>query len=77
MGKPARKPPADFSAAARKKVEARIESHLAAAEALIAFLDLIDGDENLEPSLDCGHAGFCRHPALVDCEADYAGQPWP
>ena len=36
---------------ARMKVENAIESHLAAVEALTAFLDEADGDENLEPSL--------------------------
>ena len=37
--------------AARQKVHTAIESHLAAVEALTAFLDVADGDENLEPSL--------------------------
>ena len=37
--------------AARMKVHTAIESHLAAVEALTAFLDEADGDENLEPSL--------------------------
>jgi hypothetical protein len=37
--------------AARKKVETAIEAHLGAVDALTAFLDEADGDENLEPSL--------------------------
>jgi hypothetical protein len=38
--------------AARKKVELAIESHLGAVEALTAFLDVADGDADLEPSTD-------------------------
>ena len=37
--------------AARKKVEAAVEAHLSAVQALTAFLDEADGDPDLEPSL--------------------------
>jgi hypothetical protein len=59
---------ADGLSAARQDVEERIERHLAVAELLIAILDQIDGDENLEPSL--GHYPLGLPAEFVDCEMD-------
>jgi hypothetical protein len=54
---------------ARLGVEAAIEQHLDAAAALMAFLDALDGDTDLEPSI-CG--GFDPTGANItdDREAD-------
>jgi hypothetical protein len=41
---------------ARRKVETAIEQHLAAVQALTAFLDEADGDSDLEPYLAGGYA---------------------
>src|ERR1700704_568590 len=69
--------------AARKKVEAAIESHLSAVQALTAFLDEVDVDTALEPSL----AGTSRddreydpadppaHEGIDDNELDGTGSP--
>ena len=43
--------PRSFPRLARMKVEKAIEQHLAAVEALTAFLDEVDGDPECEPSL--------------------------
>jgi len=69
--------------AARKKVEAAIESHLAAVTALTAFLDQADADPDLEPSL-AGTSGDDReydpadppaHEGIDDNELDGSGSP--
>ncbi len=43
--------PRALSKAARQKYEQAVEAHLAAIDALTAFLDEVDGDPDLEPSL--------------------------
>ena len=53
---------------ARVKVEAAIEAHSEARDALIAFLDQIDGDPDAEPSL--GQNPYGMPVALLDCEGD-------
>ena len=42
--------PRELPPQTRVKVEAAIEAHIAAQEALTAFLDALDGDPDLEPS---------------------------
>jgi hypothetical protein len=54
--------------ATRAKVEAAIEAHMQARDALVAFLDQADGDTDLEPSLG-DHMPWIPL-AMIDCEAD-------
>src|SRR5256885_4187337 len=67
--------------AARRKVEAAVEAHLAAVTALTAFLDEADVDSDLEPEL-AGTSGDDReydpadppaHEGIDDNELDGAG----
>lgn len=53
--------------ATRKIVAAAIKQHMAATEALIAFLDAADGDPDLEPSIG---TASCTPKTLIDCEGD-------
>ncbi len=73
----------------RKSIEAEIARHLDAANALIALLDQLDGDSDLEPALgsinpdhgggdSCGEDGDQRNWAMggtEDLEGDYCEGP--
>src|SRR4051812_43499625 len=52
--------------AARRQVEAAIEAHSAARDALVAFLDEADGDPDLEPSVGPHPYGYPLE--MIDCE---------
>lgn len=52
----------------RLALEERIERHLSAATRLIAALDRLDPDPDLEPSL--GWSPYNADPAMVDLELD-------
>lgn len=56
--------PRTLPQSARKRVEAAIEGHMAAAEALTAFLNEADGDPDDEPSL--GSTGRSFNAEFVD-----------
>ncbi|HEY8947385.1 MAG TPA: hypothetical protein VIM56_00730 [Rhizomicrobium sp.] len=54
----------------RSRIDAEIEKHLDRANALIALLDQLDGDPDLEPSIE----GFRPvSPEMVDLEGEHDG----